>query len=380
MARFVPVTFLLISCLSTAAEDTCQGTSPRTQSSAAQLPGRSLLASQRVQHLTWVKTQQHTEPPQLLEVKAKKLNGTSLAGASSLLTETFPHETACFTEGLFMNGSQHEVFESCGGDTGSYLRKYDLRTGKNAQTVKIPDGIFSEGLALLHGRLYMLTYKKHVVWEFDAHTLARTPSQHPFPYGEGWGLTTDGCDLLATTGSSFIYRLRPDPAGTLVLVGKVQVTHRGKPVEHLNEVEYVTPKVWINEFDSNNIWRVDPHTGLAEARLDIDDLQDWHGDAVPNGLAYSTALGPNTLLATGKWWPRMYGLWLSQRDLCRDTTPRAPVCPQAPASACWREGEPLPMDFSAESFGARGAVETFESGLSGALARGAAAGKQDLRG
>mmetsp|Transcript_40090 Transcript_40090/g.106781 ORF Transcript_40090/g.106781 Transcript_40090/m.106781 type:complete len:215 (+) Transcript_40090:126-770(+) len=178
--------------------------------------------------------------------------------ATFQVLQRYPHRSDCFTEGLFINGSQGaEVFESCGLYSKSYLRRYKLETGETLQTANVPKELFSEGLALRGKSMYMLTYHSGTVLEYDAFTFQEV-RRHPFPYGEGWGLTTDGCDLLATTGSAFIFRLRPDAAGTLELVSKVQVVFQGKPLRMLNEIEYVTPKVWINQWLSNTLWRVTP--------------------------------------------------------------------------------------------------------------------------
>lgn len=250
------------------------------------------------------------------------------------VARTYPHETRCFTEGLFMNGSTNEVFESCGGYGQSYLRKYNLETGLALGHVAIPSEIFSEGLALLGGKLYMLTYQSHVILEFDASSLAVGPTRHPFPYGEGWGLTTDGCDLLATTGSALIYRLRLDAAGRLQLVSSLRVTHNGAPLTMLNEIEYVTPSLWINQWHTNTLWRVNAETGVSEMQLDISGLHAWSGERTPNGIAYSNSFGITRLLVTGKLWPNMFALELSPQDLC-DTGAKPPSCVRAPVSACW---------------------------------------------
>jgi len=253
----------------------------------------------------------------------------------------YTHETVCFTEGLFLNdtGTEPEVFESCGLYGRSYLRRYKLGSGETVQKASVPSEIFSEGLALVGKSLYMLTYHAKQVLEYDSLTLKEV-RRHPFPYGEGWGLTTDGCDLLATTGSSFIFRLRADAAGTLQLVHKVEVKHRGKPVRMLNEMEFITPKLWVNQWHTNIVWRVDPLTGECEAKLDVGKLHSWRGEQTPNGLAYSVLLGSESLLVTGKQWPSMFLLRLAPTDLCGlDTTgaalPAAPACARAPPSACW---------------------------------------------
>ena len=170
--------------------------------------------------------------------------------------------------------------------------------------------------------------------EYDSKTL-QVKRAHPFPYGEGWGLTTDGCDLIATTGSSYLFRLRRAQDGEFKLVSKVLVKHDGKSLHMLNEVEYITPKLWVNEWITNRIWRVDPMTGNCEKTIDIGQLHSWRGQATPNGIAYSTAFGKDALLVTGKLWPQMFSLRMTALDLCGGSQPLPDGhCANAPPSLC----------------------------------------------
>lgn len=260
--------------------------------------------------------------------------------AAYVMGPKYLHQKLCFTEGLFLRpGSQeHEVYESCGLTGRSFVRRYSLRNGETLQFAPVPREFFGEGIALLGGALYLLTYQHSVVLEYDAATF-KEKRRHQFPYGEGWGLTTDGCDLLATTGSEFIYRLHPDASGELALVSKVKVTHEGMSVQNLNELEYVTPKLWVNQWHTNQLWRVDPLTGVCELQVDISGLHRWFGEATPNGIAYSHSLDASSLLVTGKMWPSIFTLQLAPGDLCGAKpgapAPAAPQCAAAPPSACW---------------------------------------------
>eukprot|EP00405_Crypthecodinium_cohnii_P029834 CAMPEP_0206503486 /NCGR_PEP_ID=MMETSP0324_2-20121206/54756_1 /ASSEMBLY_ACC=CAM_ASM_000836 /TAXON_ID=2866 /ORGANISM="Crypthecodinium cohnii, Strain Seligo" /LENGTH=377 /DNA_ID=CAMNT_0053992149 /DNA_START=28 /DNA_END=1162 /DNA_ORIENTATION=+ len=251
------------------------------------------------------------------------------------IVKQVPHKTDCFSEGLFMDPDSHEMWESCGLTGKSYLRRYSFETGETLQMANVPKDLFSEGLVRFGQSLFMLTYHHNQVVEYDASTLAEI-KRHPFTYGEGWGLTTDGCDLLATTGSAYIFRLRLVD-GELTFVSKVKVqTSDGTAVRMLNEVEYVTPKLWVNKWLTNLIFRVDPITGLAEKQVSLKGLHSWKGEATPNGLAYSVdGLGGNHLLVTGKLWPQMFLLELSQEDLCGPSVDSEPSCPAAPKSACF---------------------------------------------
>jgi len=184
-----------------------------------------------------------------------------------------------------------------------------------------------------------ITNKK--ILEFDARTF-ELRHQHPFPFHEpeGWGLTTDGCDLYATTGSSYIYRVRVGSAGNLELVSAIQVLRDGQPVTMLNELEYITPKIWVNQWITNRVLRVDPRTGECETFINLAGLHNWYGDATPNGIAYSFSLGETRLIITGKQWPTTFVLDMSTDELCGKSLNTGPQCKLAPKSACWKE-QPL---------------------------------------
>jgi len=247
------------------------------------------------------------------------------------VVKTYAHASNCFTEGLFLSNGT-EVLESCGLTGKSFLRKYVLQSGQTLKQVALDSKYFGEGMAQLGSSLFVLTYQHHEMLEYNAADFTFI-QKHPFPYGQGWGLTTDGCDLLASTGSSYVYRLRRDSkSGEISLVSKVEVTVDGKPLERVNELEYVTPKLWVNEFVTNRVWRVDPSTGACELQIDVGQLHRWTGEATPNGIAYSTALGSDLLLVTGKLWPKMFALRLKPDELCGAEV--KPECPAAPPSAC----------------------------------------------
>jgi glutaminyl-peptide cyclotransferase len=104
------------------------------------------------------------------------------------VVNTYPHDRGAFTQGLlFLNGA---LYESTGQYGQSSLRKVELKTGKVLQQVNVPDQYFAEGLALLDGKLYQLTWQDRVGFVYDLNTFSQE-KQFFYPF-EGWGLTTDG--------------------------------------------------------------------------------------------------------------------------------------------------------------------------------------------
>lgn len=91
-------------------------------------------------------------------------------------TAHFPHDPTAFTEGLVSVDSV--LFESTGRHGHSELRRVDLRSGRVVASRVLPADRFGEGLALLNGRVYQLTWKAGVAYSYDAATLTPGDSFH----------------------------------------------------------------------------------------------------------------------------------------------------------------------------------------------------------
>src|SRR5690606_12610274 len=125
------------------------------------------------------------------------------------------------------------LYESTGRYGVSELRRVELESGRVLQRVRLPDDRFGEGLALLDGRLYQLTWESGVGYVYDVETLALVDS---FTYtGEGWGLTTDGRSLIMSDGSDTIRFLYPQ---TFETTRTGAVSHRGSPRKEIHEPQY----------------------------------------------------------------------------------------------------------------------------------------------
>jgi glutamine cyclotransferase len=212
-----------------------------------------------------------------------------------------PHDTSYFTEGLeFYNNT---LLESTGLNEKSRLVQYDLATGKVAKQVTLDPKLFGEGITVLHDTLYQLTYQEHVVNVYTAKDFKKIKE---FQFnGEGWGLTNDGKNLIATNGSSNLYFYDPS---TFKVIREQTVTENGVPAVNLNEVEYVNGFVYANQWQYNYILKINPANGEVVAKMDLSDLvnkirQDNHSEFL-NGIAYNHAT--NKFYITGKLWPRIY--------------------------------------------------------------------------
>jgi len=218
------------------------------------------------------------------------------------VVETYPHDVQAFTQGLLFHDGF--LYESTGQYGESTLRRVDPESGRVEQVVHLPRRFFGEGLAWHDGRLYQLTWKEGTGFVYDPGTLEKTGE---FTYeGEGWGLTSDGQQLIMSNGTPKLRFLNPE---TFEVTRELTVRDAGVPVEKLNELEYVEGRILANLWTSDDIVCIDPATGHVTARLDVSRLQrprPPNRDAVANGIAYD----PDTrlLFLTGKRWPKLYAV------------------------------------------------------------------------
>jgi glutamine cyclotransferase len=225
------------------------------------------------------------------------------------IVHRYPHDSSAFTQGLLF-WNEDTLLESTGMHGRSSMRRVELKTGRVLQKVDLPQRYFGEGLALLKGKLYQLTWKDHKGFIYDAATLKQ---EGEFPYtGEGWGLTTDGTSLILGDGTNQLRFL--DPL-TFAVTRTLSVSHQGKPVDHLNELEFIEGQIYANIWGADLIARIDPATGLATGVIDCSALfpagQRATPDQVLNGIAWHEET--KRLLITGKWWPEVFEVKLKPR-------------------------------------------------------------------
>jgi glutamine cyclotransferase len=216
---------------------------------------------------------------------------------------SFPHDVSSFTEGLVYDHGT--IFESTGLYGESKLRKIDLATGRVLAQVRLTDAYFGEGLALLHGELFQLTYKEGKCFVYDAATLQK---KRELAYdGEGWGLTTDGTSFVMSDGSA---TLTFRDAKTFEPVRRITVIGKDGPVLNVNELEWVNGFIVANVWETNFIIRIDPASGRIVQAIDLSYLPEPRrgatDDDVLNGIAYDEAAGQ--LLVTGKRWSHLFQL------------------------------------------------------------------------
>jgi glutaminyl-peptide cyclotransferase len=223
------------------------------------------------------------------------------------IVHAYPHDRKAYTEGLFyLNGY---LYESTGPYPRSQIRKEVLTTAKVLKSRDLaPANLFGEGIVNWKDRLIQLTWQSQIGFVYD---LASFRPERRFTYpGEGWALTQNGHELIMSDGTPDIRFLDPD---TLKETHRITVTLGGRPIQRLNEVEWVKGEILANVWMTNYIVSINPATGAVDAVIDLTGLlppQDQSGitDDVLNGIAYDPK--GDRLFVTGKRWPKLFEIRL----------------------------------------------------------------------
>ena len=241
------------------------------------------------------------------------------------IVKTYPHDPKAFTQGLeFHDGILYEGTGGKDDDTFfSSLRKVDFATGKVLQKHDLPREYFGEGITILGDKIYQLTYQTQIARSFDAKTFA---VQKEFSYqGEGWGMTTDGTNLIFDQGTHVLKFVDPE---TFKVVKTLPVMQpNGSPLMQINELEMIKGELWANIWHSeqseilgkpNYIARIDPQSGKVIGWVDLQgispedvpaadrtlDRMDPKAENTLNGIAYDAE--KDRIFVTGKQWKKLY--------------------------------------------------------------------------
>ncbi len=227
---------------------------------------------------------------------------------------SFPHDTNSFTEGfLVQNGCLYESTGATAGlsQTKSLFGKVDLKTGKIETKVELDrNKYFGEGIAFLKGKVYQLTYNTKVGFIYDTISFKKI-GEFIIPTAEGWGLTTDGTNLIMSDGTNTLIFLDPD---SLKVVKRISVFENGYVKDNLNELEYIDGYIYANLWSTNMIVKIEPKSGKVVGKIDLTLLMDEAKSIYPqslemNGIAYDSVV--NKIYVTGKLWPKIYEIKFS---------------------------------------------------------------------
>lgn len=257
---------------------------------------------------------------------APKSNAENAAVYSYEIVKTYPHDGKAFTQGLaFYDGF---FYESTGEYEDSTLRKVEPATGRVLQKKDLADAYFAEGMTILNGKIYQITWQENTAFVYDLNDfkLLREIKYE----GSGWGLTNDGTNLILSDGTHVIKFVDPETFKTIRTIAVKK--EDGKPVYHLNELEFVKGEIWANIWHSeqaatnsehgflpnlakpNYIARIDPQSGNVVGWIDLanispEDVRD--GENTLNGIAYDA--GGDRIFVTGKNWKKLFEIKLKNK-------------------------------------------------------------------
>lgn len=236
---------------------------------------------------------------------------------SYTIVNTYPHDHQAYIEGLeFYKDTLYEATGNGeGNDTGirgvSSMRKVDYKTGKVLKKVEYPQEIFGEGISILNGKIYQLTYKQNECYVYDVTTFKKLKTLPYYKPMEGWGMTNDGKNLYYNDGSEKIHIIDPE---TFKQVDYLNVYSGSSKIPYINELEWVDGKIYSNIYQKNFIIVINPKNGAVEAMLDLSELEKKRTKLadvdVLNGIAYNKKT--KTFFVTGKNWDKMFEIKINQ--------------------------------------------------------------------
>jgi glutamine cyclotransferase len=221
----------------------------------------------------------------------------------------YPHSTDSYTEGFFyLDGL---FYEGTGLAGHSALMAIQPETGKVLQRVDLAEQYFGEGIVDWGPNVYEWTWQSHICFVYDRFSL-RMIKQFSYT-GEGWGMTRTAKEIITSDGTPTL-RFR-DPA-TFKEIHHLVVTDGGKPIEQLNELEYIKGEIYANIWHADRIARISPRNGHVIGWIDLTgllpDSQKINDESVLNGIAYDEK--HDRLFVTGKQWPTVFQINIVDRS------------------------------------------------------------------
>jgi glutamine cyclotransferase len=243
-------------------------------------------------------------------------NGNTPAQPSAVsysVIKSYPHDTASFTQGLEIY--QGKLYESTGNpenvpNNGAWIGKVNMSTGVAEKKALLSSDIFGEGITILNGKIYRLTWQNQKAFVYNLKDFS--PAKEFFYQGEGWGLTNDGRHLIMSNGSNILSYRDPE---TFKELRQISVHDHTGMKNNLNELEFINGHVFANVWQTNQIIKIDTASGNVTGIMDLTDLirQDPLLSAPPtdvlNGIAWDST--SKNIYITGKKWPKLFEIKLN---------------------------------------------------------------------
>lgn len=242
------------------------------------------------------------------------VNGNNIYGKTSLavlnpekeqavafeIINKYPHPNELFTQGLFYHNGL--IYESSGQYGRSKMVNYRLGQSNYLNETKLDANHFAEGAEIIDGKIYQLTLKAKKIFVYDPNTLELINTlDMPEMVKEGWGLTSNGEELIISDGTQNVYFFDKE----LNFNRKIQITGNVSIYTHINEMEYIDGKIFANVWLTPYILIINPETGAVEQYYDLNEINESKStDDVLNGIAFYEG----NILVTGKNWNFFYEL------------------------------------------------------------------------
>jgi len=218
------------------------------------------------------------------------------------IINVYPHSSLAFTQGLVYDDGL--LYEGTGLYGRSTLCRIELQTGRILDQKRLDSSLFGEGITLWKDRIVQLTWQSGLGLVYGKENMTQIGN---FSYQtEGWGITSDNKSLIMSDGTDVLHILDPE---NFAETGRILVTANGKPLQGLNELEYIKGRIYSNIWPTNWIAIISPESGMVMGKINLQGIlqeSDLQGSKVDvlNGIAYD-ALG-DRLFVTGKLWPKLF--------------------------------------------------------------------------
>lgn len=216
------------------------------------------------------------------------------------ILDTIPKDTSHYTQGLVFHNKT--LYEGTGNLGVSALIKYNSKY-QIEKKIRIDDNFFGEGITVFNNKIFQLTWLngKCIVWD-----LKKLIPIDTFSYaGEGWGITNNDSLLIMSDGTSTIRFV--DPAD-LRVIKTLPITHNGRPLWNINELELIDGILFANILMKDWIAMIDLETGSVIGEIDASflrrTLKNNPTAEVLNGIAWDAS--NKILYITGKNWNRIF--------------------------------------------------------------------------
>ncbi|RNA62731.1 glutamine cyclotransferase [Chryseobacterium nematophagum] len=215
----------------------------------------------------------------------------------------YPHNPKNFTQGLQMEGNV--IYESDGLEGFSQLIKYTLGESTPMMVTKQAQGVFSEGCTIVGDHIYQLTWKNKKGFIYNKDSLALLAEfNYPEVMEEGWGLTYDGRNLIASDGSKNIYFL--EVKNPTKIIRSISVAGGSGVYDKINELEHHDGYLYANIWHKPIVLKINPVNGEVIGKFDFTKITNENtkenGEKILNGIAFKG----NNMLITGKNWSKIY--------------------------------------------------------------------------